>query len=84
MLSIFEQQAMLLIEENDTTASMSTHVDNKRWINHVVVVDEAGQQATEATNKSKKEGTKEAPTIVSDPPQVGGVKVAPKVSKERP
>ena len=37
-----------------------------------------------AADKSRKEGTKMVLTTVSDLPQAGGVKSAPKTSKKRP
>ena len=42
-----------------------------------------GRHATVAADKSRKEGTQEVPTTVLDPPQVGGVKAASEISKQR-
>ena len=37
-----------------------------------------------AIDKSRKEGTEVVPIAVPDHPQVGGVKAAPEISKQRP
>ena len=39
--------------------------------------DEVVRNAMVASDKSRKEGTKEVPTVILDPPQVGGVNSAP-------
>ena len=48
------------------------------------VEDEVDRHAIVATDKSRKEGTEVVPIAVPDHPQVGGVKAAPEISKQRP
>ena len=48
------------------------------------VVDEAGQHAMEASDRSRTRGIIEMPPRVLDLPQVGEVKATPEVGKERP
>ena len=48
------------------------------------VEDKVGRLAIVAADKSKEEGIEEVPTIVSDPPQAGGVTVEPEIIKQRP
>ena len=48
------------------------------------MVIETGQHAIEVTDKSRTEGIIVMPTVVSDPPEAGGVKPAPKTGKETP
>ena len=50
----------------------------------MVMVDEASQHAIEEADRKKTEGIVIMPTIVPDPPEVGGVKPAAKTGKERP
>ena len=49
----------------------------------MIMVDEEGQHAMEAADKSKNEGIIIMPTTVSDPPEAGGVKAAPGTNKQR-
>ena len=56
----------------------------RRKIGPVVVVDEVGRHALEATDKNKIEGMKVVSTTVPDPPEARGVKGAPETSKESP
>ena len=75
--SFFDLQSWLLVEENHTGASTSTHAENKMLyterIDPVVVVDEAGRHAMEATNRSKTKGIIVMPTVVLDPLEARGV-----------
>ena len=48
----------------------------------MVVVDEAGRHAMEATNMNKTKGTKAVLTVVPDPPKARGVKAALETGKE--
>ena len=50
----------------------------------VIVVIETGQHAIEVTDKSRTEGIIVMPTVVSDPPEAGGVKAVPETGKESP
>ena len=48
------------------------------------MVIETGQHAIEVTDKSRTEGIIVMPTVVSDPPEAGGVKAVPETGKESP
>ena len=73
--SFFDLQLMLLVEENHTGVSISTHTHNNMWswwtIGSVVMVDEAGRHSMEETEKSKIEGIIVMPTLVPDPLEAG-------------
>ena len=62
----------------------------RQWVVHgrrngpVGVEDEVDWHTTMAVDKSRKEGTEVVPIAVPDHPQVGGVKAAPEISKQRP
>jgi hypothetical protein len=75
--SFFDLQSMLLVEENHVGGAMSMHTDNKMLYMEergpVGVEDEANRCAMEATDK---EGTKEMPTAIPDPPEAGGVEAS--------
>ena len=47
----------------------------RRQIDPLVMVEEAGRHAMQAVDKSRTEGVIEIPTVVSDPPRSGVVKV---------
>ena len=64
--------------------NQTTECCTRRRNGPIGVEDKVGHNAMVATNKIKKEGTEEVSTAVPDPPQVGGVKAAAEIGKQRP
>ena len=84
--SFFDLQLMLLVEENHTGVSISTHTHNNMWswwtIGSVVMVDEAGRHTMEADCKRKTKGIIVMSTTVPDPPEAGGPRQHRKLATE--
>ena len=69
---------MLLVEENHSSVSTSTHADHK-----MLYIEEQGPVVVEV-EASKKEGIFVMPIVVPDPPEIGGVEAVPRTGKGNP
>ena len=85
---LFDLQSMLLVEENHAGVSMSTHANNKMFYMEEDRLHGHGGRGGSTRNEGGRHEQNQrhggVATIVPNPREVRGVKVAPETGKESP